>query len=108
MDGGRTKLRDRMLRDAIVEVLRGPFDPSDDGEAISLVGAGLIGHVAVNEDRVRVELPLPGEWLPFVGCLVAEVQRRVQALPEVTVIEIVTITGTDKQTNTANGKETDG
>ena len=28
MDGGRTQLRDRMLRDAIVEVLRGPFDPA--------------------------------------------------------------------------------
>ena len=131
MEDGATHLRDRMLRDAIVEVLRGPFDPAGQGADISLVEAGLIGHVAVDEDRVQVELPLPGEWSPFVGCLVAEVQRRVQALPEVTVTEIVvtpapvsppvsdaqavppmlpknTTTGTDKQTNTGNERGTDG
>jgi metal-sulfur cluster biosynthetic enzyme len=93
MDAGQTQLRDRMLRDAIMEVLRSPFDPAGRGAAISLIDAGLIGHVAVDEDRVRVELPLSGEWLPFVGPLVAEVQRRVQALPEVTVTEI-TVTST--------------
>ena len=88
MDGGQAQLRDRMLRDAIVEVLRGPFDPAGQGAEISLVDAGLIGHVAVDEDRVRSSSP-PGEWSPFVGPLVAEVQRRVQALPEVTVTEII-------------------
>jgi metal-sulfur cluster biosynthetic enzyme len=93
MEDGATHLRDRMLRDAIMEVLRSPFDPAGQGADISLVDAGLIGHVAVDEDRVRVELPLPGEWSPFVGPLVAEVQRRVQALPEVTVTEI-TVTST--------------
>ena len=59
MEDGATHLRDRMLRDAIVEVLRGPFDPAGQGADISLVDAGLVGHVAVDEDRVRVELPLP-------------------------------------------------
>ena len=93
MDAGQTQLRDRMLRDAIMEVLRSPFDPAGQGADISLVDGGLIGHVAVDEDRVRVELPLPGEWSAFVGPLVAEVQRRVQALPEVTVTEI-TVTST--------------
>lgn len=89
MDGGQAQLRDRMLRDAIMEVLRSPFDPAGQGADISLVEAGLIGHVAVDEDRVRIELPLPGEWSPFAGCLVAEVQRRVEALPEVAVTEII-------------------
>ena len=84
MDGGQTQLRDRMLRDAIVEVLRGPFDPAGQGAAISLVDAGLIGHVTVDERPGTGRPPLPGEWSPFVGSLVAEVQRRVQALPEVT------------------------
>jgi metal-sulfur cluster biosynthetic enzyme len=93
MDGGQSQLRDRMLRDAIVEALRGPFDLAGRGAVVSLVDAGLIGHVAVDCDRVRVELALPGEWSPFVGPLVAEVQRRVQALPEVTVTEI-TVTST--------------
>lgn len=89
MGGGQAQLRDRMLRDAIVEVLRGPFDPTGRGAEISLLETGLIGHVAVHEDRVRIELPLPGEWSPFAGCLVAEVQRRVEELPEVTVTEII-------------------
>jgi len=89
MEDGATHLRDRMLRDAIVEVLRGPFDPAGQGANISLVDSGLIGHVAVDCDRVRVEVPLPGEWSPFVGPLVAEIQRRVHGLPEVTVTEIV-------------------
>jgi metal-sulfur cluster biosynthetic enzyme len=102
MDAGQTQLRDRMLRDAIMEVLRSPFDPAGQGAAISLVDAGLIGHVAVDEDRVRVELPLPGEWSPFVGPLVAEVQRRVQALPEVTVTEI-TVTSTQPGVGPAPG-----
>ncbi len=89
MDGGHTQLRDRMLRDAVVEVLRGTFDACGDGEAISLVDAELIGHVTVEGDRVRVELALPPEWSPFVGSLTTEVRRRVQALPEVTITEIV-------------------
>ena len=88
MDRARTQLRDRMLRDAIVEVLRSTFDACGEGEAISLVDAGLIGHVTVEGDRVRVELALPPEWSPFVGSLVTEVRRRVQALPEVRLAEI--------------------
>ena len=89
MDGGQTQLRDRMLRDAIVEVLRGTFGGCGDGEAISLVDNGLIGHVTVEGDRVRVELALPPEWSPLANSLATEVRRRVQALPEVTVTEIV-------------------
>ena len=97
MEDGATHLRDRMLRDAIVEVLRGPFDPAGRGAEISLVDAGLIGHVAVDCDRVRVEVPVPGEWSSCVGSLVAEIQRRVHALPEVTVTEIV-VTATQSPT----------
>lgn len=88
MDVGRTPLRDRMLRDAIVEVLRGTPGVSGEGEAISLVDAGLIQHVIVEGDRVRVELALPPKWSPSAGALVAEVRRRVQALPEVTLTEV--------------------
>ena len=110
MEDGATHLRDRMLRDAIVEVLRDPFDPAGQGAAISLVEAGLIGHIAVEADRVRVELPLPGEWSPFAGCLVTEVQRRIHELPEVAVTEIVvtTTSGTDNQTNAENRRRADG
>jgi metal-sulfur cluster biosynthetic enzyme len=89
MDGGQAQLRDRMLRDAIVEVLRGTFGVSAEGEAISLVDAGLIQHVIAEGDRVRVELALPPKWSPSAGALAAQVRRRVQALPEVTLTEII-------------------
>ena len=88
MDGGRTQLRNRMLRDAIVEELRGLFDPSGGGEVVSPVDAGLIGDVTVEGDRVLVKLALPPQWSVFAGSLATEVQRRIQALPEVTLIEI--------------------
>ena len=93
MDGGHTQLQDRMLRDAVVEVLRNTSDPSGHGEAVSLVDAGLIGPVTVDGDRVRVELRLPPERSPLAGSLVTEVQRRVQALPEVAVTEIAVVCG---------------
>ena len=88
----QSQLRDRMLRDAILEVLRNSFKPSG-GEAVSLVEAGLVRDVTVTGDRVRVEVPLPSEWSPLAGPLVTEIQRRVQALPEVTVTEIAVISG---------------
>ncbi|HET9773078.1 MAG TPA: iron-sulfur cluster assembly protein [Acidimicrobiia bacterium] len=88
MDGGQPQLRDRMLRDAIVEVLRDTFDASGHGDGISLVDAGLIGQITVADDRVRVDLALPPKWSPFASSLATEVQRRIQALPEVTLIEI--------------------
>jgi metal-sulfur cluster biosynthetic enzyme len=82
------ELRDRMLRDAIVDVLRSAFEAPGDGQPVSIVDAGLIGHLAVEGGRVRVELPLSSEWSPFAGPLVSEIQRRVQALPEVAATEI--------------------
>jgi metal-sulfur cluster biosynthetic enzyme len=105
MDGGQTRLRDRMLRDAIVEVLRGTFGCCRDAEAIFLVDAGLIGHVTVEGDRVRVELALPPKWTPFAGALATEVHRRVQALPEVTRTEITVIPGEPLPRNTTTGTD---
>ncbi|MCA1843197.1 MAG: polyhydroxyalkanoic acid system family protein [Actinobacteria bacterium] len=88
MDAGQPQLRDRMLRDAMVEVLRGSFDVCGNGDAISLVDAGLLGQVTVAGDRVRVELALPARWSPFAGSLASEIRRRVQDLPEVTLTEV--------------------
>lgn len=88
MDGGHTQLRDRMLRDAIVEVLRGTFDAGGQGDAISLIDAGLLEQLAVTGERVRVDLALPARWSPYADSLAAEVRRRIQALPEVTLTEV--------------------
>ena len=91
MNGGHTQLRDRMLRDAIVEVLRRPFDAPGDRKVLSVVEAGLLGHITVEGDRVRIELALPPEWSPFVDALTSEVRGRVQALPEVTLTEVTVL-----------------
>lgn len=88
MEGGQMQLRDRMLRDAIVEVLRSTVVVTGDGEPIPLVDSGLIGHVTVDGDRVRLEVSLPSQSSPFGHALAAELRRRVQALPEVTLIEV--------------------
>jgi hypothetical protein len=93
MDGRQAQLRDRMLRDAIVEVLRGNFDASGHGDAISLVDAGFIGQITVAGDRVRVDLALPEKWSPFAGSLASEVRRRIQVLPEVALTEVSVCVG---------------
>jgi metal-sulfur cluster biosynthetic enzyme len=93
MNDGRTELRDRMLRDAIIEVLRDGFDPSGEGNPISLVDAGLIRDVAVHGQSVRVELLVATTWSPVVDALVTEVERRVQTLPEVARTDVCVISG---------------
>jgi metal-sulfur cluster biosynthetic enzyme len=89
-----------MLRDAIVELLRGTFDASGRGDAVSLVDAGLLRRVTVAGDRVQVELALPSQWSPFADALATEVQRRVQALPEVTRSEVSVNVGDPVATRT--------
>ncbi|MGH8991388.1 MAG: hypothetical protein ACRDZ7_07665 [Acidimicrobiia bacterium] len=88
MGEGSGRLRDRMLRDAIVEVLCQAFDPAGDGREMSLVDMGLVGDVAVAGDWARVELVLTQAWPLPAGDLVAEVQRRLQSLPEVVRSEV--------------------
>jgi len=89
MDGGGTQLRDRMLRDPIVEELRRPFDASGGREALAVVDAGFLGQVTIEGDRVKIELAVPPKRSPVAGSLTSEVQRRVEALPEVTLTEII-------------------
>ena len=96
MDDGRTQLRNRMLRDAIVEVLKETFGASGDRGAISLVDTGFIRQITVAGDRVRVELALSAKWSPFAGSLGSAVQRRVQALPEVMLTEVSVSAGEER------------
>ena len=83
MDEGSRQLRDRMLRDAIIEVLRGVFPCSDEANRISVVDMGLVQDVTVDGDRIQVELVLASGWRHFAAYLVTEVQRHLQPLPEV-------------------------
>lgn len=73
-------LRDRMLRDAIVNVLREISEPGHGGS--SLVDAGLVGHVAVDGDRVVVELVDRRDRRRWAAGIVTDVRQRLAALPE--------------------------
>ena len=88
MGEGSGRLRDRMVRDAIVEVLGDAFDPAGDGHGISLVDMGLVGDVAGDGDWARVELVLTPGWRLSAADLVTEVQRRLRSLPEVARSEV--------------------
>ena len=92
MDEGRRRLRNRMLRHAIVEVLRGVSAPSHQADGSSLVEMGLVRAVTVDGNSVRIELVLSPGWRPFATDLAAEVRRRVDALPEVTRSEVEVFT----------------
>jgi hypothetical protein len=70
LNDGSALLRDRMLRDAILEVLRGECSVAE-----------LVGRVTVEDGWARIELlPVPG--------LVGAVRRWVESLPEVDRAEI--------------------
>jgi metal-sulfur cluster biosynthetic enzyme len=77
--------------DAVVEALRGVYDPCCAERGISVVDMGLLRAVAIDEDEARVELILTSGWCPFVLDLVSQVQAAVEALPEVddATVEIV-------------------
>ena len=72
MGPGTTHLRDRMLRDAIVDVLRGVFE----------------GEVTVDGNRATVRLDLTGGRRPEPAELVSEAARRLQSLAELDHFEI--------------------
>jgi metal-sulfur cluster biosynthetic enzyme len=93
MEDGRMELRDRMLRAAIIEVLRAGFDPSGEGTPLSLVDAGLVRDVTVHGGSVRIELVGAAISSPFTDALVSEVERRVQSLPEVARTDVAVMSG---------------
>lgn len=107
MGGGHTQLRDRMWREAIVEVLRRPVD-APATERFSRSSTPGCSDRSRSGDRVRIELAVPPKRSPLTDALTSEVERRVQALPEVTVTEIVAATAIDKQTSTRKARGTDG
>jgi metal-sulfur cluster biosynthetic enzyme len=69
-----------MLRDAIVDVLRGMTAPWARGS--SLDDTGLVGHVAVDGDRVVVEVVCRRDRRRMAAGIITEVRQRLTALPE--------------------------
>jgi steroid delta-isomerase-like uncharacterized protein len=77
MGPGITRLRERMLRDAVVDVLRGLSEPE--------------AEVTVDGDRAAVRLVLPTGWGAVTAGVVAETARRLQSLTELHDFEIAVI-----------------
>jgi hypothetical protein len=90
MGEGSSRLRDRMLRDAVVEVLQGT-PGTNRQEAGWEVGVGRVGGVTVDGDRARVVLVLTTGWCPAAPSLVTEVARRLQSLAEVARFEVTVV-----------------
>lgn len=80
MGTGTGHLRDRMVRDAVVEVLRGLGAAGDDpaGPALSP-----IQQVEVRGEHVEVAIVLREGWRPAAGVLVSDVVRRLQSVAEI-------------------------
>ncbi len=77
MNEGSALLRDRMLRDAILEVLRGNRGSQPPECSV----AELVRRVTVEDGRARIELL-------SVPCLLGAVRRWVESLPEVNRADI--------------------
>lgn len=76
MGSATTRLRERMVRDAVVDVLRGLFE---------------VGEVTVDGDRVAVRLVLPPASPAVAPDLLAQAARRLQSLPELYHFELTGI-----------------
>jgi steroid delta-isomerase-like uncharacterized protein len=72
MGPGTTRLRERMVRDAIVDALRGLH----------------VGEVAVSGDRAVVRLVLTAGWRSVPADLVTEAARRLESLAELDHFEL--------------------
>jgi metal-sulfur cluster biosynthetic enzyme len=70
-----------MDRSAVLDSLRGVYDPCCREKGISVVDMGVVQSVAVAGQEARVELILTSGWCPFAARLLTEVRERVEALP---------------------------
>ena len=91
MGPGTTRLRERMMRDAIVDVLRGLFESAGDGPIAPSTDQGHVGEVTVDGDRAMVRLVVSSGWPSVTADPVADAARRLQSLTELHHFEIAVI-----------------
>lgn len=87
---GTSHLHDRMVRDAIVEVLRRELEPRR-----HLVPADQVSKVTVDSERAAVEVLLPAGWREASVDLVTSVARRLESVPEIQSFELTVVWGRD-------------
>jgi hypothetical protein len=78
MPTGTSQLHDRMVRDAIVEVLRGQF-------------ADHVSQVTVDRERAIVEVLLPAGWGPASLDLITSLARHLESVSEIQRFELTVV-----------------
>jgi FeS assembly SUF system protein len=81
-----TELERKLLEGQVIKAIRQVYDPEI---PVNIYELGLIYGVTIDEAaRVRVKMTLTTPACPVAGSLPAEVERRVEAIPEVRSAEV--------------------
>ena len=76
----------KLIEGKVIEALRSVYDPEI---PVNIYELGLIYEIKVNEDRsVNVKMTLTAPACPVAGSLPGEVERRIEAVPEVKSAEV--------------------
>lgn len=81
-----TPLERKLLEGKVIEALREIYDPEI---PVNIYELGLIYNIAVNpDDTVKVTMTLTAPACPVAGSLPGEVEKKVEAIPEVRSAEV--------------------
>jgi len=79
-------LEQKAIEEKVIDALRLVYDPEI---PVNIYELGLIYEIIVNPDRrVHVKMTLTAPACPVAGSIVAEVERRVENIPEVVSAEV--------------------
>ncbi len=83
---GITTADQRVLHDKIVAALQTVFDPEI---PLNIYDLGLIYKLAISPaNAVKVQMTLTAPGCPVAGSIVAEVKRKIEAIPEVPKVDV--------------------
>ena len=75
-------------RTALIDVLRGVYDPCCADRGISIVDMGVVEDVRVDGSHVDVDLVLTTGWCPFVASMSSAIPERLMALDGVETVDV--------------------
>ena len=78
-------------RDAVMDVLRGVYDPCCADRGISIVDMGVVEDVRVDGGRVHVDLVLTTGWCPFVASMSSAIPDRLKRVDGVETVDVTVV-----------------
>src|ERR671910_765778 len=75
-------------REAVIGALDNCYDPCCRERKISVVDMGLIESLEILGRRVKIEMVLTTGWCPFASRLLEMVEKEVDALPTVDIVDV--------------------